>query len=108
MHTGPDEFEAGRTGVTRLTSQNTVPKTTPVSNRQTPYPLSSDLESLKESLLVNKEWFRSKRSHSTACYKNNQSASRAEVDLYWFSVKLRREEAAEGENSALWAGIFKA
>jgi len=28
--------------------------------------------------------------------------------LYWFSVKLRREEAAEGGNSALRAGIFKA
>jgi len=28
--------------------------------------------------------------------------------VYWFSVKLRREEAAEGGNSALRAGIFKA
>ena len=35
-------------------------------------------------------------------------ASSSDLILYWFSVKLRREEAAEGENSALWAGIFKA
>jgi hypothetical protein len=31
-----------------------------------------------------------------------------ELGVFWFSVKLRREEAAEGGNSALRAGIFKA
>jgi len=31
-----------------------------------------------------------------------------QLQVYWFSVKLRREEAAEGGNSALRAGIFKA